>query len=150
MYQRISKTFLIILFTYGLIACATVTTQREAELLSDSATRMNKEQVYNHLVGKTQVWSEGGAYFDPDGSVIVKFAGKFYPKRKWTVDDDGIESILLPDGYVTSRSSYFLKDGKVWVVNLEIFGEAQNTAGGVDSDVREGNVLADLKWDSLI
>lgn len=126
--------------SFGLLACATGTTF-EKKLQQEGAKRMNPEQVTTHLAGKTQKWNNGGAYFNSDGTVLVKFGGKVYPKRTWTVDDDGKVCILLPNGYVTSCSAYFDKDGKVWVVNLEIFGEAQQTEGGLDT-VLEGNQLS--------
>ena len=128
--------------SFGLLACATGT-EFEKKLQQEGAKRMNAEQVTAHLAGKTQKWNNGGAYFNPNGTVLVKFGGKVYPKRTWTVDDDGKVCILLPDGYVTSCSAYFDKEGKVWVVNLEIFGEAQQTEGGLDTVV-EGNQLSDI------
>jgi len=149
MYQRISKVLLVIAATYGLMSCAITSSPMEKKLMADGATALTSEQVVQHLGGKTQVWSNGGAYFDRDGSVIVKFEGKVFPVRIWKINDNKV-CILLPDGFVTSCSSYYLKDGKVWVVTLEIFGEAQYTAGAIDSDVRAGNHLEDLKWDDLI
>ena len=142
MYQGLSRILVIITASFALLACATGT-QFEQKLQGEGAKRMNAEQVKTHLAGNTQKWINGGAYFFPDGTVFVKYAGKVYPKRTWTVDNDGKVCILLPDGYATSCSAYFDKDGKVWVVNLEIFGEVQQTDGGIDT-VLEGNRLSEI------
>lgn len=128
--------------SFALLACATGT-MFEQKLLGEGAERMSAEQVKAHLAGNTQKWINGGAYFVADGTVLVKYAGKVYPKRTWTVDADGKACILLPDGFVTSCSAYFDKDGEVWVVNLEIFGEVQQTDGGLDT-ILEGNQLAEM------
>lgn len=142
MYQKISKILVIMTASFALLACATGT-EFERKLQGEGAQRMNAEQVKAHLAGNTQKWINGGAYFIPDGTVLVKYAGKVYPKRTWTVDGDGKACILLPDGFVTSCSAYFKKDGKVWVVNLEIFGETQQTEGGLDT-ILAGNQLSQI------
>lgn len=150
MYQRISKLLLIFAMSYALLSCAISTSPMEQELINEGGTRLTAEQVRKHLAGKTQAWSNGGAYFVPDGTVYVKYEGRIYPKRTWTVDDNGRVCIAFPDGLVSSCSAYFYKDGEVWVVTLEIFGEEQRSAAAPDSDVREGNRLDELKWDQQI
>lgn len=142
MHQSLSKLIVILIASFALLACATGT-MFENKLEVEGAKRMNAEQVRAHLSGNTQKWINGGAYFYPNGTVSVKYAGKVYPKRTWTVDDDGKVCIVLPDGYVTSCSAYFDKNGEVWVVNLEIFGEVQQTEGGIDT-VLKGNRLAEI------
>jgi hypothetical protein len=142
MYQGLSKILVIMTASFALLACATGT-MFEQKLMGEGAKRMNAEQVTAHLAGKTQKWINGGAYFFQDGTVFIKYAGKVYPKRTWAVDGNGKACILLPDGFVTSCSAYFDKDGEVWVVNLEIMGEAQQTDGGPDT-VLEGNQLSEI------
>ncbi len=106
----------------ALLACAT-SNVLEKQLLGKGAKPLDAEQVRAHLSGKTQRWADGGAYFRPDGAVYVKFGGKLYPERVWTVDDDGKVCISLRDGFKTSCSSYYRYEGEVWVVTLEVFGE---------------------------
>lgn len=127
----------------GLLACATTSSMVEKELISEGATRMNSAQVTDHLSGNTQVWESGGAYFLPDGSVYVKYAGRTYPLRTWSVDKNGKVCIAFPNGFVSSCSVYYLKEGKVWAVTLEIMGEAQPSVGGPDT-IMSGNKLSQL------
>ncbi len=113
--------------------------------MSEGATRLNSAQVTDHLSGNTQVWTTpgSGAYFLADGTVYVKFEGRTYPLRTWTVDDDGKVCIAFPNGFVSSCSVYYYKGDTVWYVTLEIMGVAQETDGGPDTIV-EGNQLSSI------
>lgn len=142
MYKKISKILVVITASFGLLACATGTVF-EQKLLAEGAMRMNAEQVKEHLAGNTQKWINGGAYFVPDGTVYVKYAGKVFPKTRWTVDSDGKTCLVNPDGFVTSCSAYFDKDGEVWVVTLEVMGKEQQTEGGIDT-ILAGNQLSEV------
>lgn len=122
-YQHLSKSALVFAVVFALAAC-TSKHLLEKQLVNNGAERMNAEEVTRYLSGNTQQWDNGGAYFLPDGAVYVKWGGKIYPERKWVVDDDGKVCILFLDGAKSSCSSYFRLDGKVWVITLEIFGEA--------------------------
>lgn len=165
MYQRISKILVIITVSFGLLACATIgkiERQQEQQLLDAGATRLNAEQVTAYLSGKTQVWDNGGAYFLPNGTVYVKFGGKVYPERRWVVESNGKVCVQFLDGSNSSCSSYFDKDGKVWVITLEIFGEKLSSIrsfrvrqdGSIDAsdksihggpdEVLEGNRLSEI------
>jgi len=145
MYQRISKLLIVLTVSLGLLACAIAGSKLEKQLLSDGATRLNSAQVTDYLSGNTQVWtrSGSGAFFLPDGNVYVKFDGRTYPLRTWTVDNDGKVCILFPNGFTSSCSVYYNKDGVIWYVTLEIMGEAQATNGGPDT-IMEGNKLDDI------
>ena len=172
MHQRILKLLTIAAVAVGLQACATTLGFKHPmseQMLSEGAERLSRDQVIQHLAGKTQVWSSGGAYFDPDGNVYVKWEGRIYPRRVWTVDERGRACISFPEqerrgafrstqierapasgAFASSCSDYFRKDGEVWVVTVEIFGVRQQSPGAIDSDVRDGNQLADLAWESQI
>ena len=143
MYHRISKILIVMVMSFGLLACQIAGSQLEKDLKSEGATRLTPAQVTDHLSGNTQVWSSGGAYFLPEGTVYVKFDGRTYPLRSWTVDNDGKVCIAFPNGFVSSCSVYYFKEGEVWAVTLEIMGEAQPNIGGVDT-ILEGNKLSDI------
>ena len=144
MHQSILKYLTIIVIAIALQACATGRTHPASQkLIDEGATQLNPEEVVGHLSGNTQVWAEGGAYFSPDGGLYVKWQGKIFPERNWAVDNNGRVCIAEPTGRVTSCSEYFLKDGKVWAVTLEVFGESTNIKPGEDK-IRKGNVLSDL------
>ena len=143
MYRRIPKVLFVMTLSLGLMACVTTGHQLEKQLLSEGATRLNPAQVTDHLSGKTQVWTTGGAYFLPDGTVYVKYQGKIYPLRTWSVDKDGKVCVAFPNGFVSSCSVYYYKGDEVWYVTLEIMGEAQLTDGGPDT-IMEGNRLSEL------
>ena len=150
MKQSISKLFAIIAVSLIMAACATTSPQTskhklEQLLLSDGAKHLTAAETKAHLSGMTQQWlGGGGAYFKEDGDVIVKWSGRIYPKRYWTVDDTGRVCIAFPDGFVSSCSRYYDKDGEIWVVTLEIFGEPQTFDGGPDT-ILPGNQLAEIK-----
>ncbi len=172
MHQTIWKLLTIGAVAFALQACATIVGHKHAisdQMVRDGAERMNRDQVIEHLAGRTQVWASGGAYFQPDGDVYVKWEGRIYPRRVWTVDDSGRACIQFPEQerlgafrpegvertpdvatFASSCSDYFRKDGEVWVVTVEIFGERQQSPGAVDSDVRDGNQLDDLAWEQQI
>lgn len=145
MYQRISKLLIVMIVSLGLLACAVAGSKLEKQLMSEGATRLNPAQVTDHLSGNTQVWSTGGsgAYFLPDGQVYVKFEGRTYPLRTWTVDNNGKVCIAFPNGFVSSCSVYYHKDGVVWYVTLEIMGETQTADGGPDT-ILVGNKLSEI------
>lgn len=129
----------------GLLACALAGSKLERQLISEGAIRLNPAQVTDYLSGNTQVFStpSSGAYFLPDGTVYVKFAGRTYPLRTWTVDSDGKVCIAFPNGFVSSCSVYYYKGEKVHYVTLEIMGEARTSDGGPDN-ILEGNKLSEL------
>ena len=161
MYQGSSKLLLIAILSLALMACATRTVL-EKQIIGKGGEQLNAEQARAHLSGKTQRWAEGGAYFRPDGAAYIKFGGKLYPDRIWTVDDDGKVCITLRDGFKTSCSVYYRYEGEVWVVTLEVFGETLQQErpfryrrdGSIDADdgsihggpddVVDGNRLAEL------
>jgi hypothetical protein len=165
MYQRISKILLVIAVSVGLLACVTVDKmerQQEQQLVNAGASPLSRDQVIAYLSGKTQQWENGGAYFLPDGTVYVKFAGKVYPERTWVADDSGRVCVKFPDGSNSSCSRYFDRNGKIWVITLEIFGEKlsgvrsfrvrqdgsidptdKSISGGPDT-VLEGNRLSEM------
>ena len=122
MYQRISRLLLITVVSLGLLACATKNAL-ERDLESEGATRLNKDEVTAYLSGNTQQWQNGGAYFRSDGVVYVKWGGKVFPERTWTVYDNGKVCIIFPDGRRSSCSAYYDFQGTVWSVTLEVFGE---------------------------
>ncbi len=172
MHQKFLKLLTIAAAAVALQACATVlgvTHPMSEQMVSEGAERMNRDQVIQHLAGKTQVWASGGAYFQADGDVYVKWEGKIFPRRVWSVDERGRACISFPEQgrlgafrpegiersptsatFPSSCSDYFMKDGEVWVVTVEVFGERQQSPGAIDSDVRDGNRLDDLAWDSQI
>jgi hypothetical protein len=106
----------------GLLACATKNAL-ERSLENEGATRLTKDQVTTYLAGNTQQWQNGGAYFRSDGVVYVKWGGKIYPERTWTVYDNGKTCIVFPDGRRSSCSAYYDLKGTIWSVTLEVFGE---------------------------
>lgn len=161
MYQGLSKFLLIATVSLALLACAR-SNVLQRQLLDEGAKPLDAEEVRAHLSGNTQRWADGGAYFKPDGAVYIKFGGKTYPERIWTVDSDGKVCIAFRDGMKTSCSAYYRYQDEVWVVTLEVFGESLqmerpfryrrdgtidaeggSVHGGPD-DVVEGNRLADL------
>lgn len=145
MYRRISKILIVVAVSLGLLACALAGSQLERRLKSEGAVQLNAAQVTDHLSGNTQVWTHGGsgAYFLPDGTVYVKYEGKVYPLRTWTVDRDGKVCIAFPNGFVSSCSVYFYKGDEVYYVTLEIMGVPQESDGGPDT-IMEGDRLSEI------
>ena len=81
--------------------------------------------------------------------MYVKYDGKVYPLRTWTVDDRGKVCVAFPNGFVSSCSVYYYKDGAVWYVTLEIMGVPQVADGGPDT-ILDGNRLEELKWNQQL
>ena len=105
MYRRISKILIVVAVSLGLGACALAGSKLEKQLKSDGAVQLNGAQVTDYLSGNTQRWTTpgSGAYFLADGTVTVKFAGRTYPLRTWSVDSDGKVCIAFPNGSGTRR-----------------------------------------------
>lgn len=145
MYYKVSKILIIVTMSFGMLACSIAGSKLEQQLIAEGATRLNPAQVTDYLSGNTQVFTtpSSGAYFLPDGTVYVKFAGRTYPLRTWTVDSNGKVCIAFPNGFVSSCSVYYYKDDKVHYVTLEIMGEPQTSDGGPDN-ILEGNRLSDI------
>ncbi len=145
MNQKLLKLFAVVIVSSGLFACAATGSKLEKQLVSQGATQLNAAQVTDYLSGNTQVWTttSSGAYFQADGKVTVKFLGRTYPLRTWTVDSNGKVCIAFPNGFVSSCSVYYDKGGEIWYVTLEIMGELQESDGGPDS-VMQGNQLSEI------
>lgn len=77
-------------------ACATVGGPGDEELLTQAgALRLNGDQVKAHVLGKTEEWIHGGAYYPELGKLRVKWR-KAYSNGTWEVSDAGDLCYQLP------------------------------------------------------
>ena len=117
------------------------------KIVSDGARQMNREEVTAYLSNKTQQWSNGGAFYDADGTLDFIWEGKTFYDYSWSARKDGLVCIKNYEGFSTSCSLYFNYKQTVWTVVTEVFGESKDFFGGPDTTV-DGNKLSDLEpWD---
>ena len=79
-----TRASLLLILSLGLAACVS----NAQKMMQAGATRLNGDQVRDHITGMTERWARGGGYYDADGSIEVVWKGK---KRSGTyeVSDDG-------------------------------------------------------------
>jgi len=122
----------------------------EQKIVGDGAIRMTGKQVREYLAGKTQQWSNGGAYYASDGSLEFIWENKEFIDYSWQVRADGTVCIDNPEGFTTSCSLYFRYKDSIWTVVTEVFGEAQDFFGGPDT-LLQGKQLSELEpWDPAL
>lgn len=66
-----SKIMLSASLLVPLSACATI----EEKMAAKGATRLNAEQVKNHIVGNTERWSKGGGFYNSNGILETVWNG---------------------------------------------------------------------------
>ena len=116
----------------------------------EGAQRMGGDEARAHLAGKTQQWSNGGAYYHPDGRLDFIWEGKGFNDYSWKASGSGLVCISNPSGFNTSCSQYFRHKNEVWTVVTEVFGEEQQFFGGPDT-ILDGNQLGNLQpWDPAL
>lgn len=144
MYQKVSNILIVIAVSFGLLACATGQMSMEQKVVADGGMRMNPEEVTAHLAGNTQKWSNGGAYYYPEGRLDFIWDGKEFYHYTWGTRGDGQVCIKNQVGLTTSCSAYFKHEGTVWTVVTEEFGELRTNFGGPDT-ILDGKRLSDLE-----
>lgn len=96
METKIVNRFLIITLAIGLSACVTISgTPDEVALTEAGATRLDPAQVKAHLIGKTEEWDHGGAYYMEDGKLRVIWR-KVFSNGTWEVATDGTLCYEIP------------------------------------------------------
>jgi hypothetical protein len=96
-------------------ACATTGISDEETLANAGAVRLSSSQVKERVTGKTEQWVHGGAYYQPDGKIRVKWR-KTYTNGSWEVADDGNLCFKLP--HWEKRCQFYMnKDGDVYMLD---------------------------------
>ena len=75
---------LIMIVTLGLSACASM----EEKMMEAGATRLDGAQATAFISGKTEKWTKGGAYYNPNGTLEAIWKGGKI-SGPYTVDPDG-------------------------------------------------------------
>jgi hypothetical protein len=84
MFQGRVNLALFMTIVLGLSACASV----EQKMIDAGATRLNGVQASSRIVGNTERWPEGGAYYNSNGTVEVIWEGAEL-SGPYTVWNDG-------------------------------------------------------------
>jgi hypothetical protein len=172
MYKIITSTLVILAVSLGMVACKSTSeddiglttsqsgsrlvknvqknptaTSLQQKIVADGAIALTIDEVTTHLSGNTQQWSNGGAYYQPDGKLDFVWEGKKFVNYSWRVKRNGLVCIQNQAGFETSCSLYFKYKDKIWTVVTEEFGEKRDFFGGPDT-ILEGKNLSDLEpWD---
>jgi hypothetical protein len=94
--SKITNRLLLLILTAGVSACVTVSgISDEVALTEAGATRLDAAQVKAHVIGKTEQWDRGGAYYMADGELRVVWA-KVFSDGSWEVSDDGTLCYQVP------------------------------------------------------
>ena len=104
-----------IAFVVAVSACATSGMSDGESLAQAGAMRLDASQIKTHLSGKTEVWFHGGAYYQADGKIKVKWR-KTISKGSWDVSADGNLCFELPNWKKTCQF-YMKKDDVVYMLN---------------------------------
>ena len=74
----------LIAASIALTACATI----EENLTEAGATRLNAAQAKTHIVGKTEKWTNGAGYYNPNGTIETVWEGS-KQSGPYTIAADG-------------------------------------------------------------
>ena len=100
----------------ALAACATSNGISDEEALAAAgAVRLNNSEVKAHLTGKTEEWVHGGAYYQADGKIRVKWR-KTISNGSWEVSVNGELCFELPH-WDKQCQFYMKKDGDIYMLN---------------------------------
>lgn len=72
----------------GLAGCQTTQQASKDQSAEAASGRLTQAEVISHVSGNTEVWSEGGGYYDPDGALMVKWQDDD-GTGTWEVAEDG-------------------------------------------------------------
>ena len=129
--------FLILLVSgcEHLQACKGINCPSDEEILAQAgAVRLTPNQVKRRVLGNTEEWIHGGAYYVREGELEVKWRKVRY-KGSWEVSDDGTLCYQLPRW--EKRCHFYMdQEGAVYLLD-----EGRNI--GV-SAIYEGNQLRQL------
>lgn len=114
----------------ALTACATI----EEKMTAQGAIRLDAEQVTNHIVGKTERWSQGGGYYNPDGTLETVWEGS-KQSGPYIISDDG-EVCYDVRGWKRHCHFYMNDNGSITMIY-----KGRNVG---PRDVLNGNQLATL------
>ncbi len=120
----------VAVLTLTLSACATI----EEKLTAAGATRLNARQVKSHIVDKTEKWSEGGGYYNPNGTLEVVWKGA-NESGPYTIADDGNVCYEVADW--GKECHFYMNDGGT--VTMIYKGKDVGTL-----DILQGNQLGNL------
>ena len=104
----------------ALSACASWNDLPNEEALAQAgAVRLNDSEVKAHVIGRTEEWIHGGAYYVDHGMLRVKWRKTYY-SGSWEVSTDGKLCYQLPR-WDRRCHFYMRKDGEVFM-----FDEGRN------------------------
>ncbi|MCP4768286.1 MAG: DUF995 domain-containing protein [Gammaproteobacteria bacterium] len=96
MQAKKAKRLLILILAIGVSACVTVSgTSDEEALTLAGATRLDPAQVKAHVIGKTEEWDHGGAYYMENGQLRVIWR-RVFSDGSWEVSGDGTLCYQVP------------------------------------------------------
>jgi hypothetical protein len=99
-------------------ACATNSgLNDEAALAAAGAIRLNGSEVKARLIGKTEEWLRGGAYYQADGKIKVKWR-KTVSNGSWQVSANGELCFELPH-WKKQCHFYMKKDDDVYMLESD-------------------------------
>lgn len=115
MKSNTTGRLLISILAIGLSACVTISgTSDEEALTKAGATRLDPAQVRAHVIGKTEEWERGGAYYMDDGELKVIWR-RVFSKGRWQVSEDGTLCYQIPRW--EERCHFYMKhEGKIVVL----------------------------------
>ncbi len=82
--MRLFSYLACVIFVSLLAACAS---PRE-KLIESGATPYTEAEVKELVIGKTEIWSKGAGYYDPDGTLVVRWDGQD-ETGTWSTTEDG-------------------------------------------------------------
>jgi hypothetical protein len=115
MIARTVKLISGLILVAAVSACATSGISDEQALANAGAVRLSSSQVKERVTGKTEQWVHGGAYYQPDGKIRVKWR-KTYANGSWQVSADGNLCFELQH-WERRCQFYMIKDGDVYMLD---------------------------------
>ena len=107
----------------------------EEQSAGASAVRLTQAETISHVSGNTEIWSEGGGFYSPDGVLIVKWQDDD-GSGTWKVAEDGTLCLVVDIWGDDEECHHYVNDGSA--IMLVYKGNPRV------AEIRSGNQLDSL------
>ncbi len=129
---------------FSILACAIVVLSLAAcanpqeKLAERGATPYTEAEVRALISGKTEIWSNGAAYYSPDGALVATWKGQDYTGT-WSTTEAGEACQHVPTWRLVPCTAYF-HDGDMltWMYKKQL-----NTIS-IEETYMDGNHVSDF------
>lgn len=99
----------------GVAGCQTTQQAAKDQAAEAASDRLTQAEVISHVSGNTEVWSEGGGYYAPDGAILVTWQGDD-GSGTWEVAEDGTLCLAIDLWGNENECHHYVNDGGTFML----------------------------------